>query len=177
MSDHVSLKKLREAVDQTAVGKKTGYAFYVHVSALDLLPEYLRAVEWRARVALSLREMENTNLIKFPFKKRAVSYLSYPDFDSDPHPRLRRSVYVNMEVGQEGRTTRTYNWRKNPPILHRKELFVGPDYPNRDVFKRLTEQEEAAEMLGGGQIGLRKFWVKLLRTMNLRIQDHKLVSR
>jgi DNA phosphorothioation-associated putative methyltransferase len=52
-----------------------------------------------------------------------VSYLTYPDFDKDPHPVLRSAITVNLRK-------LTVDWRDfsrsdNPPLLHRKEEFLG----------------------------------------------------
>jgi hypothetical protein len=37
---------------------------------------------------------------------------------------------------------RDYDTSENPPILHRKETFVTPDYPLYEKFAKLTHQEE-----------------------------------
>jgi hypothetical protein len=71
---------------------------------------------------------------------------------------------------------RNYSQSENPPILHRKELFVPVDYPGREMFARLTEAEEAEGLLGGRRIGFRKQWIELLKTRGFEIREHKLVS-
>ncbi|MDA1055736.1 MAG: hypothetical protein O3C40_35525 [Planctomycetota bacterium] len=94
-------------------------------------------------------EIEDTNLVKLDryvardsvaaggFLTRSVephspkvSYLSYPDFETDPHPALARSVKLNL------RTRELDCWdyfsSDNPPILHRKETFLPVAGPEGD---------------------------------------------
>jgi DNA phosphorothioation-associated putative methyltransferase len=69
----------------------------------------LRVYEGCGRAFLG--EVEGANLIKIHRFSGKVSYLVYPDFDSDPHPALVRSVKLNMrnwqidcqEFGQGGK--------------------------------------------------------------------------
>lgn len=56
-----------------------------------------------------------------------ISYLHYPDFDTDPHPALRSSMQADLKGLYVG--YRDYSAAANPPILHRKETFLAPDYP------------------------------------------------
>jgi len=44
-------------------------------------------------------------------------------------------------------TYRHFGDSPNPPILHRKELFVPDHHPTRDKFSRLSGQEERAGLL------------------------------
>lgn len=109
------------------IGKLTPSAIYVHHTALNDLPALLRVYEGCARALVGT--VENATLIKLSREDPQVSYLSYPDFDADPHPALSGSVVCDL---RELRVrSRTYVDRANPPILHRKELFVGPTYPAR----------------------------------------------
>jgi DNA phosphorothioation-associated putative methyltransferase len=170
----MSLTGVNEAIANATVGKTLPTAFYVHSSGLWLLPQALQHYERCARYYLNFDEHDYT-LVKFGRKRPYVSYLTYPQFDTDPHPRLRKAVRVNLGY-EQGRSVRKYNWRKNPPILHRKELFVPEGYPGRDMFAALSKAEEEAGLLGSGKIGLRKMWTELLKTRGLRIQDHSLVS-
>jgi DNA phosphorothioation-associated putative methyltransferase len=74
-----------------------------------------------------------------------VSYLVYPDFETDPHPSLPRSIKRNLRSREIDSTD--YARSANPPILHRKETFLPPDHPLRSKFERLTRQEERAGLL------------------------------
>jgi DNA phosphorothioation-associated putative methyltransferase len=82
-----------EAVDaasrQSSIGKLLPNALYVHRSALDSLEPLLRVYEGCARAYLG--EIDGANLIKLHRHSGKVSYPVYPDFETDPHPALRRS--------------------------------------------------------------------------------------
>jgi DNA phosphorothioation-associated putative methyltransferase len=75
---------LRAAAGRSPVGKATSDALYVHITALDLLPAELLVYDACARVVAGA--VDDANLVKFHFDKPRVSYLVYPDFDTDPHP-------------------------------------------------------------------------------------------
>ena len=90
------------AVDQacrvSAVGKLTPTALYIHESALPVLSPLLRTYEGCARSYLGA--VEDANIIKLYRRESKVSYLSYPDFDRDPHPGLHKSVNVCLQFVQ-----------------------------------------------------------------------------
>ena len=163
---------IRKAAKESVVGKLLPESLYVHVSGLALLPGLLRYYECRARYLLP--KDEEWNLVKLGLSRPAVSYLTYPEFDEDAHPALARSVRVDLNTKKVA--VRDYSKSKNPPILHRKELFVPQGYPNRESFAVLTKTEEAKGLLGGGQIGLQKKWAELLKKQGLRIEEHTLLS-
>ena len=65
----------------------------------------------------------------------------------------------------------------NPPVLHRKELFVDPEYPGREKFAKLTGKEEGAGLLDDPSgIGTRDGWDSRLRDRGYRILGHRLVA-
>lgn len=137
------------------LGKRLPLALYVHASAMPRLVPLLRMYEGCARAYAG--EIEGANLIKLHTHQAQVSYLSYPDFDADPHPTLTQSV----EVAMRDRNIRVvdYSKRDNPPILHRKELFVAEDYPGREEMAAITAAEEEAGLLEDtARIGTRDGW-------------------
>lgn len=144
------------------LGKRLPLALYVHASAMPRLVPLLRVYEGCARAYAG--EIEGANLIKLHMHQAQVSYLSYPDFDADPHPALTQSV----EVAMRDRSIRVVDYakRENPPILHRKELFVAEDYPGREEMAAITAAEEAAGLLEDtARIGTRDGWrEKLIET-------------
>lgn len=83
-----------------------------------------------------LKKLEAATLVKFSTDQPRVSYLSYPDFDTDAHSALQWSVQVDLVTSQVG--ARNYNSTDNPPVLHRKETFVTSDYPLYQPFAELT---------------------------------------
>ncbi|NJK35123.1 MAG: DNA phosphorothioation-associated putative methyltransferase [Oscillatoriales cyanobacterium SM2_2_1] len=154
------------------VGKKLPDALYIHISAVGHLPDDLQNYNHQALALLS--SSVKFNLIKFSYGELKISYLYYPDFESDPHPALHSSVQVNLLDGSV--QTRNYSPTSNPPILHRKETFVTPNYPHYAEFCELTRQEEALSLLNSHQIGTRKGWEAHLREKNLQIDGHQLIS-
>jgi len=119
------LKIIVQACKRSPIGKLLPDALYVHVSALTALEQVLQQYEIFARSTYS--QADTPTIVKFSTRKPKISYLFYPDFDTDPHPALKASIQVDLETLQV--TYRDYTISDNPPILHRKETFVTSDYP------------------------------------------------
>jgi len=68
----------------------------VHISALETLVPVLRLLEGCARSYIG--RAEGANLIKLHRSEPRVSYLSYPDFESDPHPSLAGSTTIHLQT-------------------------------------------------------------------------------
>lgn len=155
----------------SAVGKQTPSALYVHKSALSELPPILQVYEGCAR-ALS-GTVDHANLVKLSVTEPQVSYLTYPDFDRNAHPTLASSVIVNL-----GRLTvdwRDYRQSPNPPVLHRKEEFLGPHNPRRSLYARLTRAEVRAGLYRNpGAIGTLDGWRAVLSSAGVTLAGHKL---
>ena len=161
------------ACRQAQVGKETPTALYVHVDAVPELPSILRVYEACARTFLGL--VEGANIVKLHRVKAQVSYLTYPEFRSDPHPALKDTVVANLD---EFRIFyRDYSQSENPPVLHRKEEFLSADDPDREKFRRLTAQEERRGLYRSPEaIGFRRAWEELLRENRLRLRGHRLCN-
>ncbi len=127
-----------EAAQKSEIGKQIHQALYVHSQALDVLPPALRVFEGCARRLLG--GLEGANMVKLGLHEPTISYLSYPRFETDPHPALERSLKIDLRTFRP--RIRDYREYSNPPILHRKELFVRLDHSSRPKFARLTAQEE-----------------------------------
>ena len=167
-------QKIDEACKLSEVGKLTPTALYIHKSSLGNLPPILRTFEGCGRGYLG--EVEGANIIKLSRNEPKISYLSYPDFEVDPHPALSWSLTVNLRTFQIKR--RRYEGQPNPPILHRKELFVHADHPQRAKFSRLTAAEEKAGLLDDtSRIGLRTGWEETLHRSKIALRGHRLVRR
>lgn len=163
---------LELAMRQSTVGKQTGNALYVHVSALSLLPPVLRVYEGCARAVVG--SMEGATLIKLHREKPQISYLQYPDFDREPHPALLEALVVPLQTFRL--RIQRYADSSNPPILHRKETFVAPDYPLREKFARLTAQEEKWGLYEKPQkIGTREGWQRVLAEKGVEVRGHRVV--
>lgn len=153
------------------VGKQTPSALYIHRRALGQLPPVLQVYEGCARVLAGT--VEAANLIKLSVTQPQVSYLAYPTFERDAHPTLASAVTVNLRK-------LTVDWRDyrqvdNPPLLHRKEEFVGPDDPRRELYARLTKAEHRKGLYADpSRIGTRAGWESVLAEAGVAVQGHRL---
>jgi DNA phosphorothioation-associated putative methyltransferase len=116
----------------------------------------------------------NWNLLKLHTNEFAVTFLSYPEFDTDPHPALAEATKINLNTGSVIRTD--YRARANPPILHRKETFLPAEDPRVVNYAALTVREEEAGLYHDpSRIGLRVQWLTLLKRLGLTHEGHELV--
>ena len=162
-----------EACKRSAVGKLLPDDLYVHRSALDGLEPLLRIYEGCGRAYLG--EVEGANVIKIHRRSGKLSYLVYPDFDTDPHPALLRCVRLNLRTQQ----LECYDYARsvNPPVLHRKETFLQPSHPLFEKFGCLTRQEEQKGLLSEpSAIGTRQGWEARLRQAGFCLRGHRLVK-
>jgi DNA phosphorothioation-associated putative methyltransferase len=157
----------------SGIGKLTPAALYIHESALDLLSPELRLFEGCARNYVG--RIEGANLVKFLRAEPKVSYLSYPEFETDPHPALAFSVTVHLQTFRE--KYRDFRSSANPPILHRKETFLAIDHPLHAKFARLTRIEEQKGLYADTSIiGTREGWRAALVERQLQFKGHRLIA-
>ena len=162
---------LDEGLRGIRIGKVLPDAVYVHKSSLGSSSALIRLYEGCARILVG--EVPRANIIKLSRKERRVSYMSYPTFDREAHPALAASLRIDLRTFSM--KFRDYTTYENPPILHRKELLVKPDYPRYELFARLTEAEERRGLLARNDIGMRKQWLAVLAEHGLRLRGHRLV--
>lgn len=161
------------ACQASEIGKLTPAALYVHESALESLSPILRLFEGCARAYIG--RAEGANLIKLHRSEPKVSYLGYPEFESDPHPALASSLTVHFQTFRV--KARDYTSYKNPPVLHRKETFLLPDHRDRHKFARLTRIEEQKGLYeDASRIGTRDGWEHTLRSKGFYIKGHRLLK-
>ncbi len=163
---------VNEACGRSSLGKLLPDDLYVHRTALEALEPLLRVYEGCGRAYLG--EVEGANIIKIHRRSGKLSYLIYPDFETDPHPALLRCVRLALR----SRELNCYDYAQNnnPPILHRKESFLQPDHPLFKKFARLTRQEEELGLLDDtAHIGTRNGWEVVLQERGFRLQGHRLV--
>lgn len=164
---------LDSAFQEASVGKLTGNALYVHVSAVARLPTLLRLYEGCARAYVG--SVEGTTVVKLHRSKSQVSYLAYPGFDADAHPVLVGSLVADLK--RLAVHYRNYAEHIDPPVLHRKELFVDSSYPRRELFATLTRAEERCGLLSStARIGSRGTWEALLRAHGFIVRGHRLIG-
>jgi DNA phosphorothioation-associated putative methyltransferase len=160
---------VRAACQSCPVGKLLPTDLYFHRSVEDRLPPLLRLVMAAARRIVGEVEYD---VAKIALDGRGLSVMSYPEFDTDPHPPLKHSVRVYLPRAAYG--IRDYSDSANPPILHRKETFVAPDYPHYMEFRQLTEAEDKADLLSQTNIGFLESWNQVLKLRGYTVTGHTL---
>ena len=145
---------INDACNAATFGKLTPEALYVHIDYVGDLPPLLRVYEGAARQITG--NVDDATLVKINRQKPQVSFLVYPDFDTDPHPAIEASLVAKL--GEIRLKHRYFGNSENPPILHRKEAFLPPTHPDYDKYARLTRQEERAGLLDRNDIGTRNGW-------------------
>lgn len=156
--------------------KTVGDNIYVHVTAILELPESLQRKVANARVFF--REMEGRDrrfqLVKVSKTLDRVSFLCYPLFWQQNFPELTESWTITdarSPVTRRGLAKikrRTYG--DNPPILHRKELFLRQNDKRRIDMQRITRIcEEAGCFEDTKRIGRKRFWEDLLARKGVRL--------
>ena len=162
---------VERACRDAAVGKLLPDALYVHHTAVEYLPPVLRVYEGCARQLAGA--VDGLTLVKL-FRRRArVSYLAYDDFDRVAHPELRSTIVADLQ--RLDLHYRDYTRSANPPVLHRKELFVADDYPARPRFARLTACEDRLGLLNAtSTIGTAAGWHAVLNDHSVSIRGHQI---
>ena len=107
---------------------------------------------------------DDFNVVKLDGRSR-VSFLRYEDFDA-AFPALLAARSCDIERG----TCRPTNYagRRNPPILHRKELLLPSDDPRVPGAERLTHCLVARGAFADAKsIGTRTAWCRRLEDLGL----------
>ena len=167
-----TLVALAEEPGDRVLGKHLLNHLYIHKNYVHMLP-----VETRITVAAALRVAGEFafDLVKIAKDGSHVCLLSYPTFDTEAHPALKYSIKVLLPTGQFCVTD--FSRSGSPPILHRKESMVTPEYPMYSAFVNLTLAEEKQGLLNRPDIGTRKKWKELLASKNLIIKGHVLSEK
>jgi DNA phosphorothioation-associated putative methyltransferase len=167
----------RNAIDRACtrspIGKLLPDALYVHETAISALPPLLRVYEGCGRQLVGA--VDGLTLVKLSRKRAGVSYLVYDKFDRVAHPALRESFIADLP--RLDIHHRDFRKSTNPPILHRKELFVTVDHPSRKKFQKLTRQEERAGVLEARFIGRKVDWEEHLQQTGYQCKGHRLIRR
>jgi DNA phosphorothioation-associated putative methyltransferase len=161
---------MREAHKNITIGKVLPDAVYIHPDYVSSLPAPVQVKVGVAQALVGV--IDECNLIKINKLKEKVSFHCYEDFEKVPHPALLWTTVVDLPK----LTTKVWDFetRENPPILHRKETFVGSDFPGYEKFKKLTEKEEKAGLLGHNHIGNKKNWEAFLQQEGYELRGHQL---
>ncbi|MCW1410787.1 MULTISPECIES: DNA phosphorothioation-associated putative methyltransferase [Rhizobium] len=151
-----------------AAGKKIGRTLYLHRDAIDALPDdTLRIVA----SAMSSGPPFEWNAVKLETSK--LSLLQYQDFDAHAFPVLLRAR--TFKLPDFTFTDTDYSGRKNPPILHRKELLLAEGDARRPAFSAITALAERHDLFADAKrIGTREAWGRLVSDVGLLIDGPRL---
>jgi DNA phosphorothioation-associated putative methyltransferase len=156
------------------IGRLDHHALYIHISALDKLDTMLRLYE--GCVSRTIGRMDGATLIKFHLHNPKISYLFYPDFDREPHPKMQFSMQIDLRDLHI--RYRDYQASDNPPVLHCKDVYVLPDYPQYEKFAKLTKQERNWGLLDSlSDITHWQGWQEKLKLYCAEIQGNRVVWR
>ena len=162
---------------QSSIGKRVGSAVYLHAAAIET-----------AQVSASLRAVVGSAtriagapsgawcVAKIDDAGARVSLLNYLDFFEAPFPALAEAWTVDLDTGHVQH--RRWAAGSNRPILHRKELLIALDHPERTHFAELTKQAEALGLFDDAAIiGHEWQWEEELAARGLAVVGHRLVPR
>ena len=145
------------------VGKRILDDLYVHKDYINqvLLDESYQELVQSALVAISEEDLKLCNVVKINLPRNRLSFLQYLNFEEDPFPTLNGSWV--FDYSQQLFTLRSYSTSLNPPILHRKELLVGEDHPQRSRWSGITKvAEELGFFSSNRSIGFKLNWQRLI---------------
>lgn len=159
----------RNLVKLISIGKKLPDAVYTHESALGSVPTTLASVTLKIADALKIPD-DDWNIVKFYKRDFKVAFLLYPEFETSSYPPLAHSYTVDLAKLSMRKSE--YIKSDNPPILHRKETFVGPEYPMRETFEEVTREGEIAGLYDNPRsIGFRKNWERLISSRGYYLDE------
>jgi DNA phosphorothioation-associated putative methyltransferase len=163
---------IKQACQQSKIGKLLPTALYVHISALNEIDPKLRLYEGCA--SRNIGGTEDANIIKFHTEKPCISYLYYPDFESIAHPTLQWAMLIDLR--DLSLRFRDYSQQENPPILHRKETFISQNHPLYSKFTKFTKTEEKAGLFSETKtIGNHQGWQQRLQECGVKIKNHRVI--
>jgi DNA phosphorothioation-associated putative methyltransferase len=138
------------------------------------MPVVLRLYEHCASIAAG--RPADWTVAKLRHQGRGVSWLDYPDFDTDPHPRLHSSYTVDLKTLKS--SFLSYADSTNRPLLHRKHEFLAPDDPDVPKYRRLTDAELKAGLYEQPHlIGTEDGWQEALDRCGRILRGHRLLHR
>lgn len=147
-------------------------AVYLHRETLESThPELARFVLAVAR-AVKVAD-DQWNLVKLAKRDFRLSLLHYPSFFTEAYPALIRSVTVDLN--KLSHRIVEYEPQDNPPILHRKELFLCPEHPFSEEFSNITQEGELAGLYENSRmIGFKDSWNRLIAKHGYQLVDGRL---
>ncbi|WP_415892552.1 DNA phosphorothioation-associated putative methyltransferase [Neptuniibacter sp. PT8_73] len=163
--------RFQELVSELKTGKKLPDTIYLHRSALEFIGQELK--DFTFLIASAGKVDPEWNVVKFYRKSFRISYLTYPRFVEDSYPSLHKSSTVDLQT--KTKKEMDYSGAENPPILHRKELFVHSSHPEFEAFSHITQEGELAGLYENPRrIGFLDSWLRLIEQNGYSLVDGRL---
>ena len=152
----------------TGRGKHVRRFSYYHATVLTRLPEVRHRLD-SFRQSVHEHPFE-FNVIKLDQRSR-ISFLRYESFDN-PFPELLASL--SCDLARRSARHIDFTARRNPPILHRKELLLPENDPRVAEATRLTDRlERLGAFNNPATIGTRDGWQRQLRALGLEDSENQ----
>ena len=169
-SDPPALMWASRLLRSTGRGKHMVQFSYYHVDLIAEMPDVAELLE-TIRRRFDAQQSEY-NVVKLGQSR--LSFLLYEQF-SQPFPALLTAL--SCDIARATSRFTDYSQRRNPPILHRKELLLPADHPLVPPAAKLTtELDRLGAFKSPSQIGTRDGWLGRLSSMGLAIENGVLVS-
>ena len=130
-----------EAIDlacqKASVGQLVENALIFHKSCLEKLEPLLRIYEGCARALVG--ELDDANVIKLHRFSSKVSYITYDEFDKQPHPVLKE----RMKISLRSLTIDWFDYSQwdDPYLLLEKHHYLSESYPRKNLFEKLSNSQ------------------------------------
>ena len=146
----------------TGRGKHLGYFSYYHVTMLARLPEVKKRFDTLRRSIY--KHSFEFNVVKLNQRSR-ISFLRYENFDN-PFPTLLAAL--SCDLARRSARHIDFTARRNPPILHRKELLLPEEDPRVAEATRITAHlERQGAFSNPTTIGTRDGWQRQLLALGI----------
>jgi len=147
---------------------------YVHISSIEYLKPDELAVIATAHSKAEEKGSISFNLVRLHKSLEHLSLLNYPLFDEQPFPEIKESW--RFDVTTNDVLYRSFENSVNPPILHRKELFLSKHHPERNKLEALTRSAEEIGLFDQpARIGYRNQWYQLIAENGYELQDYEFI--
>lgn len=159
-----------------SIGKRVFDDLYIHMDYIHKVQEdeSFRQLVQTALAAISEEDLKLCNVVKINPHRNRLSFLQYLSFDLDPFPTLNGSWI--FDPSKHNFSHRSYSTSINPPILHRKELLVGHDHPQRSQWQGITNTAEALGLFSSGKpIGFKLNWLQLIAEKGFQLEGDQLI--
>lgn len=163
------------AIGLISGGKRVAENSYLHVDLLSQQDEELREVVHRAMRAAGVGDHE-FNVVRLARARSEIALLQYADFFEDPFPVLQQSWLIDID-GERVQLS-SFASQENPPILHRKELLLSEDAPQRLAYEELTRSLEDFGAFDRPLhlIGRKQAWAGVLADLGISIIDGRVLT-